>query len=119
MTDDVIRPERAKRAARPGIPVRGSASGRPIMALLDLLGQRWVLRVLWELREATLTFRALQEASGGISPSVLNGRLADLREAGFVELSDEGYRLTALGLELVGQLVPLTLWSERWASEMG
>jgi DNA-binding HxlR family transcriptional regulator len=31
--------------------VRGSKSGRPIMALLDLLGRRWTLRILWELRE--------------------------------------------------------------------
>ena len=34
----------------PGKPVRGSKTGRPIMALLDLLGRRWALRVLWELR---------------------------------------------------------------------
>ncbi|HEV7693887.1 MAG TPA: hypothetical protein VGO52_23840 [Hyphomonadaceae bacterium] len=30
--------------------VRGSRTGRPIMALLDLLGRRWTLRVIWELR---------------------------------------------------------------------
>ena len=31
----------------PGQKVRGSQSGRPIMVLLDVLGQRWTLRVLW------------------------------------------------------------------------
>ena len=31
--------------------VRGSASGRPIMVLLDLLGRRWSLRIVWELRD--------------------------------------------------------------------
>lgn len=35
---------------RPGVPVRGSTSGRQIMALLDILGRRWVLRIFWELR---------------------------------------------------------------------
>ena len=40
--------------------VRGSRSGRPIMALLDLLGRRWTLRVLWELRADALGFRELQ-----------------------------------------------------------
>ena len=35
--------------------VRGSTTGRPIMVLLDLLGRRWTLRILWELREQTLT----------------------------------------------------------------
>ena len=41
---------------------RGSRTGRPIMALLDLLGRRWSLRILWELREAPLTSRALRTA---------------------------------------------------------
>ena len=45
----------------PGRRVRGSAAGRPIMALLDLLGRRMSLRILWELRDDRLTFRALQQ----------------------------------------------------------
>ena len=28
--------------------VRGSRTGRPIMVVLDVLGRRWALRVLWE-----------------------------------------------------------------------
>ena len=56
---------------RKGQRVRGSRTGRPIMVLLDALGRRWALRVLWELRGAALTFRALQAACGGVSPSVL------------------------------------------------
>ena len=39
-----------RRTPVPGRRVRGSSSGRPIMALLDLLGQRWMLRAL----EATI-----------------------------------------------------------------
>ena len=35
--------------------VRGSRTGRPIMALLDLFGRRWSLRILWELRERSMT----------------------------------------------------------------
>ncbi len=42
--------------------VRGSKSGRPIMALLDLLGRRWMLRIIWELRNGPLTSRALRQA---------------------------------------------------------
>ena len=43
--------------------VRGSRTGRPIMALLDLLGRRWTLRIIWELREdRALTSRALRTA---------------------------------------------------------
>lgn len=99
---------------KPGRKVRGSRSGRPVMALLDLLGRRWALRVLWELREEAYTFRALQERCDAVSPSVLNQRLAELREAGIVELHDAGYRLTADGRRLLAALAPLDAWAKRW-----
>ena len=54
------------------------------MAVLDLLGRRWALRAIWELRDGPLAFRALQQRCGGVSSSVLNQRLAELREAGVV-----------------------------------
>jgi DNA-binding HxlR family transcriptional regulator len=94
--------------------VRGSRSGRPIMALLDLLGRRWTLRVLWELRENSLTSRALREACDDASPTVLQARLADLRQAGLVELAPSGYRLTETGRELLGTFLPLHRFAERW-----
>ena len=71
------------------------------MVLLDLLGRRWALRILWELRDGPLTFRALQAACGNLSPSVLNDRLRELREAGILELREpEGYGPTAIAEEL-------------------
>lgn len=101
----------------PGRPVRGSRSGRPAMALLDLLGRRWALRVLWELRDGSApTFRELQALCGDISSSVLNDRLAELRDAGIVAgESGRGYRLTSAGHELVAALAPLDAWAKRWA----
>lgn len=105
------------RTPRPGRPVRGSRTGRPLNALLDLLGRRQALRVIWELREVRLTFRALQDACGGVSPSVLNQRLKELRESGLVDVLDgDGYGLTPLGHQLRQVLRPLREWSEeRWA----
>ena len=101
---------------RPGRPARGSTTGRPIMALLDLLGRRWALRILWELRAGALTFRSLQEACGGTSPTVLNARLKELRDNQLIERSsDGGYGLTPLGHELREVLMPLVEWSARWA----
>jgi DNA-binding HxlR family transcriptional regulator len=94
--------------------VRGSRTGRPIMVLLDLLGRRWTLRILWELREATLTSRALRESCDDASPTVLQARLAELRQAGFVELAPGGYRLTATGKQLLRTLLPLHRFAERW-----
>jgi DNA-binding HxlR family transcriptional regulator len=100
---------------RPGRPARGSQRGRPIMALLDLLGRRWTLRVIWELRERPLTFRELQSSCGSVSSSVLNQRLAELRAAGAIERSSDGYGLTLEGRRLLEMYHPLGAWAERWA----
>ena len=100
---------------RPGKPVRGSDSGRPIMALLDLLGRRWALRVIWELRGDELTFRELQARCGNISSSVLNQRLAELRAAGILEARPEGYALTEEGARLLDLFPGLQSWADRWA----
>ena len=97
--------------------VRGSRTGRPVMALLDLLGRRWTLRIVWELREdRALTSRALRTACDEASPTVLNERLKELREAGFVALGEAGgYALTALGKELATHVMPLHLFADRWS----
>lgn len=103
----------------PGKKVRGSNSGRPIMALLDLLGRRWCLRVLWELREERLSFRALQTRCEQVSPTVLNQRLKELREAGLVDLAKEGgYGLSERGRDLVAQFLPLHRFAENWARDI-
>ena len=87
------------------------------MALLDLLGRRTCLRILWELKDRTLKFRQLQ-AAAETNPGVLNTRLAELRKAGLVELSGEGYRLTVNGCALGEQLSSLTAWADVWAAEL-
>jgi len=86
------------------------------MALLDLLGRRWALRVIWELREGPLSFRETQARCGAISSSVLNDRLGELRAAGIVEIGDQGYQLTGEGRELLSLYPPLDAWAERWAA---
>jgi len=97
------------------IAVRGSRTGRPIMALLDLLGRRWTLRIIWELRDEPRRFCELQQAIGA-SPTIINTRLGELRDARLVELDEAaGYRLTPLGRELLKLFMPLHLWSEKWA----
>jgi DNA-binding HxlR family transcriptional regulator len=97
--------------------IRGSRTGRPIMALLDLLGRRWTLRIIWELRDdRSLTSRALRAACDEASPTVLQTRLSELREAGLVELMPgDGYRLTGTGKELFDCFLPLQRFAERWS----
>jgi DNA-binding HxlR family transcriptional regulator len=104
---------------RPGKPVRGSRTGRPIMALLDLLGRRWALRVLWELAGSPAKFRELRTRCDGVSPTVLNARLHELRAAGIVELVPAlGYRLTGEGAALLAALAPLHEWAKAWAARL-
>jgi len=80
--------------ARQGRPVRGSTTGRPVMALLDLLGRRWTLRVLWELRDGPVKFRELAQRADAMSQSVLSRRLNELETACFVMSDEDGWRLT-------------------------
>lgn len=98
--------------------MRGSTTGRPIMALFDILGRRWMLRVIWELDQApnSLTFRELRIACGALSSSVLTRRLAELTEARLVE-HEQGYRLTATGRGLVERLAPLSQWASQWQND--
>lgn len=104
---------------RSGRRARGSRTGRPIMVALDLLGRRWALRVLWELRAGPLTFRAIQEACEQVSPTVLNTRLRELRENGLIEKTDHGYALNSDGESLRKSLMPLYEWSVEWGRRRG
>jgi len=100
---------------KPGQPVRGSHTGRPIMALLDLLGRRWVMRIIWELRDTPLTFRELRERCDAMSPTVLNQRLHELRDTGIIDIAEPGgYTLSPAGTSLLESMIPLLRWSDEW-----
>jgi DNA-binding HxlR family transcriptional regulator len=88
------------------------ADAKPVENALELLGRRWALRLVWELRRSTLAFSELRERIG-ISPSVLSARLDELVRAGVVE-RDPGrrYRLSGNGRELARILYDLNRWAE-------
>jgi DNA-binding HxlR family transcriptional regulator len=88
------------------------------MALLDLLGRRMTLRVLWELSRSgrPLTFRALQGAAD-TNPALLNTRLKELRAARLVVHSGDGYSLSEEGQTLLRLLMPLRKWADQWATQ--
>lgn len=101
----------------PGSPVRGSTTGRPLMAAMDLFGRRWALRILWELHGGPLGARALLARCEGLSSSVLYQRLRELTSSGIIVHSAEGYELTRLGAALRHALHPLDDWAIAWAQE--
>jgi DNA-binding HxlR family transcriptional regulator len=89
------------------------------MAAMDLLGRRWTLRVIWELRDGPLGARQLRERCDNMSSSVLYQRLAELTETGLVEQDeDERYRLTEIGSDLCTAIAPLGVWARTWASHL-
>lgn len=106
------------RTPRPGRPVRGSVTGRPIMAAMDLLGRRWALRIIWELRSGPVGPRMLLARCENLSSSVLYQRLGELISSGLVRSTDAGYELTAHGASLGEALQPLSAWADLWADSL-
>jgi DNA-binding HxlR family transcriptional regulator len=95
-----------------------TSTGRPIVLLLDLLGKRWTLRILWELRDGPMTFRQLQERCDDVSPTSLNTRLKELRENQLVQHRSGGFEYTSLGIELSARVLDLAEWSGTWAKKI-
>lgn len=82
-----------------------------LLELFDVLGRRWALRVVWELRDDGLTYRDLAAKIPDMSTSVLTQRLRDLRTAGLVDHErGSGYRLTSAGVGLLRHLEGLRPW---------
>jgi DNA-binding HxlR family transcriptional regulator len=100
-------------------PVPGFQTGYPIVAALDLLGRRWILRILWELRNGPLGFRALQTLCDLMSPSLLSQRLSVLQTTRLMQHTEEGmYHLTGTGQQLLQALAPLQVWANEWAEQL-
>ena len=97
------------------LKIPNSISGTPLLVLFDLLGKRWTMRILWEMRFGAIHFRALQDKGGGISPTMLNRRLKELQEHKLVALSEDGYYFTELGQSLFEVMLPLADWAQHWA----
>ncbi|MCX0272890.1 helix-turn-helix transcriptional regulator [Nocardia zapadnayensis] len=91
----------------------GNAS---VLAAIDLLGQRWMLRVVWELEPGPLGFLELRRRMGNCSSSMLSNRLQQLQAAGLLEKHGPkgSYELTIAGVRLGEALQPLWDWSEIW-----
>ena len=88
---------------------------------LDRVGDRWALLIVRELLLDDRTFRELEAALGGISPSLLTQRLAQLTADGIVVRNEAPqrskrveYRLTEAGRSLERVIVELIRWGSRW-----
>ncbi|MEV0685880.1 helix-turn-helix domain-containing protein [Nocardia sp. NPDC050378] len=87
-----------------------------IVAAIDLLGQRWMLRVIWELEPGPLGFLDLRRRMGNCSSSMLSDRLQQLQSAGLTRKNGPrgAYELTTEGARLAESLQQVWDWAEQW-----
>ncbi|MCV7379811.1 helix-turn-helix transcriptional regulator [Mycobacterium alsense] len=84
---------------------------------MELLGQRWMLRAIWELQAGALRFLDLRQRMDNCSSSVLSERLRQLSASGLVVKNQAGtWQLTAAGAEIGSALASVWDWAEEWDS---
>jgi DNA-binding HxlR family transcriptional regulator len=94
---------------------RDDPSNAPMLAAMDLLGQRWIVRVIWELEPGSLGFLELRRRMNNCSSSMLSERLQQLSAAGLVIKNEAGaWELTATGTRLGEALNGVWDWSKTW-----
>jgi DNA-binding HxlR family transcriptional regulator len=92
-------------------------------AALNVLGQKWVLRIIRALGERTQRFCELQDALGGANSATLSQRLKLLEDEGLLERRAISsvppwveYSLSAKGNDLRAAISGIDRWAERWAA---
>jgi DNA-binding HxlR family transcriptional regulator len=91
-------------------------------AALNVLGQKWVMRIVRVLGERTQRFCELQDALGGANSATLSQRLKLLEDEGLVDRTMVSevppwveYSLTTKGSDLRRAIVGIDRWADRWA----
>ncbi|MDQ2674586.1 MAG: helix-turn-helix transcriptional regulator [Chloroflexota bacterium] len=108
------------RAARRAAAQRAECAAT---AALNVLGQKWVMRIIRALGDRTQRFCELQDALGGANSATLSQRLKMLEDEGLVARRAVSavppwveYSLTPKGAELRGAIAGIDRWAERWAA---
>jgi DNA-binding HxlR family transcriptional regulator len=92
----------------------------PVARTLDIVGDRWTMLILRDLRDGARKFHELQASLAGISPNTLSTRLKALEENDIVvrrfyeqHPPRAEYILTAKGNDLRAVLGALRDWGEK------
>lgn len=93
--------------------------------ILDRIGDKWSISVIYELGGKTLRFTELRRAIDGISQRMLTSTLRALERDGIVERTVHpvvpprvDYRLTGLGLTLSETVCSLMRWAYDHADDI-
>lgn len=92
----------------------------PIRDILDRIGDRWSLLIMWSLDDGPLRFSALQRRIGDISQRMLAKTIRKLEQDGFVSRKATptmpmrvDYALTSLGRSFLDPLNTLIDWADK------
>jgi DNA-binding HxlR family transcriptional regulator/putative sterol carrier protein len=92
---------------------------------LDVVGSRWTLLIVRELRPGPRRFTDLVEGLPGISRKLLSERLRDLERDGLIARKElpppaarQVYELTDEGRNLATAMAPLVAWGSRHMGEL-
>lgn len=100
------------------MPPDSQAGGAPdpLGQLIDLLGRRYAIGAVWELRGPAQPFRTLAKRLGAPDDR-LSQRLRELRETGLIEVDEGGdYRLSSEGRRLLDLLERMSEFADGWAA---
>jgi DNA-binding HxlR family transcriptional regulator len=87
----------------------------PIVRAVEVLGERWTLLIVRDMLNGASRFNEIARGLPGLSRALLSRRLRQLRNAGLVTHSNEGYLLTQAGEDLRGLVFGLADWGARYA----
>jgi DNA-binding HxlR family transcriptional regulator len=94
-------------------------------AVIDLVGAKWKLLILYHLRGDTHRFSELRRLVGNVSEKMLSQQLKEMTADGLVRRIDfktvpphVEYELTSLGLDLCKSMKPMCDWGTRNMAEV-
>jgi DNA-binding HxlR family transcriptional regulator len=122
-TSGATRSRAARRAAAQRSECAATAALNVLGQKLNVLGQKWVMRIIRVLGDRTQRFCELQDALGGANSATLSQRLKMLEDEGLIERRAISavppwveYSLTDKGADLRGAIAGIDRWADRWAS---
>lgn len=100
------------------IAVRFNDPNCPVRLVMDMMGNKWMVRVVYALSRGTRRYNELRRDISGISHKMLTSTLRELEEHGLVRRTvypvippHVDYELTPLGVSFVETLWHLASWA--------
>jgi DNA-binding HxlR family transcriptional regulator len=98
----------------------------PMEMVIDLIGGKWKVVILWHLAEGTLRFNEIKKIFPEVTPKMLTQQLRELESDEIIERQVYAqvppkveYSLTGFGRTLMPILFSMNKWGTTYAQETG